>query len=518
MSASASPRLMDEQRERWFIGLFVCLALALGVWAAIGSSEWLGASIIIICMVVTAITVPSTWLAPLLAALIPLQLYFNIPGTAFSTRGVVVFTLVAAFRLILARGIHFLSLRAERKTSTSSDEISRFATRNDLVQVWMYPAVIFMLAAFIAAFGASNRYLAFRGLYDFGILFAVAFVAGETLQTARAIRATVLALVGAGMFQTVLGLWETLAGTNALVQFLLNEPIVELFWQSGLLRDNLMNWSVNWIVFERVAPFGTFVNGIDYAIFLAAILSLVLALVIAQMDVPSHAPRGRAGMRSILLLLGALLMVSALMATFKGSGYIAIACGAATMGWLYLPKLSRRIMALVVIILGITLLLALPFANLLFERVLFWIQREQGVYGTAGRLSIWLSVVQFALQRPLFGYGLHNSIYLPEAARSMLGGALVFNRTSTESAYVALLLETGIVGFVALLSVVGLALRRAYQSINLGFSAATMVGVIGAIVAILAGNLTVAGFTSDHNEMLLGLLIGMAYGQWNNQS
>jgi O-antigen ligase len=497
MSARVLTRLTDEQRERWLVGWFVCLALALGVLAAVGSSAWLGASIVILCMSVAAITVPSTWLAPLLAALIPLQLYFNIPGTTFSTRGVVVFTFVAVLRLMAVR-VAFRNL-----TQWHS---------------WLYPAAIFMLAAFIAAFSASNRYLAFRGLYDFGILFAVAFVAGETLQSARAIRATVFALVGAGIFQAVLGLWEASVGTSAVVQFLLNEPIVELFWQSGLLRDNLMNWSVNWIVFERVAPFGTFINGIDYAIFLAAILSLVLALLIAQIEVPSHAQRGRVGMRSSLLLFSVLLMGSALMATFKGSGYLAIACGAATIGLLYLPKLSRRIMALVVLVLGIAFLLVLPFSNLFFERVLFWIQREQGVYGTAGRLAIWLSVVDFFLQRPLFGYGLHNSIYLPEAARSMLGGALVFNRTSTESAYVALLLETGIVGFVALLSVVGLALRRAYQSINRGFSAAITVGVIGAIVAILAGNLTVAGFTSDHNEMLLGLLIGMAFGQWNNQS
>jgi O-antigen ligase len=126
-------------------------------------------------------------------------------------------------------------------------------------------------------------------------------------------------------------------------------------------------------------------------------------------------------------------------------------------------------------------------------------------------------MLQFLLQRPIFGYGLHNSIYLPEAARSLLGGAIVFNLTSTESSYIAILLETGMVGFAALMSVFALAWRRGYSWIQSSFSPAMTIGGMAAMIAILAGNLTVAGFTSDHNEMLLGLFVGMAFGKWNTQ-
>ena len=496
MNAVASIPVADAQRERWLVGSFVCVALALGVFAAAGTSSWLGASVIVLCVFVAAMTVPQSWLAPMLAALIPLQIYFNIPGTSFSTRGVVVFAFVAAFRLLVVRVL-----------------------RRDLNHwhEWMYPAALFLLAAFIAAFGASNRYTAFRGLYDFGILFAVAFVVSETMQSSSVIRWTVFALIGAGIFQAVVGLWEAFLGTDAIVRFLLDEPIVELFWQSGMLRDNLLNWAINWIVFDRVAPFGTFVNGIDYAIFLAAILSLVLALIIARFDVTSPAKRGRARVGVFILIAIALLIGGTLLWTFKGSGFVAMASGVVTIGLLYLPRLSRRTMSLVWIALAGVIVLSLPFANLLIQRASFLIQREQGAYGTAGRIEIWMSMLQFLLQRPIFGYGLHNSIYLPEAARSLLGGAIVFNLTSTESSYIAILLETGMVGFVALMSVFALAWRRGYSWIQSGFSPAMAIGVMAAMVAILAGNLTVAGFTSDHNEMLLGLFVGMAFGKWNNQ-
>jgi len=410
----------------------------------------------------------------------------------------------------------------------------------------MYPAAIFLLAAFIAAFGASNRYTAFRGLYDYSILFAVAFVASETMQSASIIRWTIFALIGAGIFQAVVGLWEAFLGTDAIVRFMLEEPIVELFWQSGLLRENLMNWAINWIVFDRVAPFGTFVNGIDYAIFLAAILSLVLALIVARFDRsvistsvfceeksplivgeisrsarndirPREKRSALVRIQLTALVAIALLIGGTLLWTFKGSGFVAITSGAATIGLVYLPRLSRRTVSLVWIAVAAVIVLSLPFADLLIQRASFLIQREQGAYGTAGRIEIWMSMLQFLLQRPIFGYGLHNSIYLPEAARSLLGGAIVFNLTSTESSYIAILLETGMVGFVALMAVFTLALQRAYRSIATSFSPAMTIGVMAALIAILAGNLTVAGFTSDHNEMLLGLIFGMAFGKWNNQ-
>jgi O-antigen ligase len=257
-------------------------------------------------------------------------------------------------------------------------------------------------------------------------------------------------------------------------------------------------------------------------------LSLVIALIIARFEPGTWTntndtdqkilrSSGTIRVQLILLFAIALLIGGTLLWTFKGSGFLALASGAATIGLLYLPRLSRRTTTLAWIALVSVIVLSLPFADLLIQRASFLIQREQGAYGTAGRIEIWMSMLQFLLQRPIFGYGLHNSIYLPEAARSLLGGAIVFNLTSTESSYIAVLLETGVIGFIGLISVFALALQRAYRSIVTSFSPALTIGVMAALIAILAGNLTVTGFTSDHNEMLLGLFVGMAFGKWNNQ-
>jgi O-antigen ligase len=313
------------------------------------------------------------------------------------------------------------------------------------------------------------------------------------------------------------GLWEALLGTDAVVRFMLQEPIVEIFWQSGLLRENLLNWSINWIVFDRVAPFGTFVNEIDYAIFLAAILSLESALVIARFEqrvIPAN--RKADTIITVVLLAIAAFIGGTLLLTFKGSGVVALAGGAVTAGILYLPRLSRRTIGIGSIALVVIIVLALPFEDLIAQRAAFLIQREQGAYGTAGRIEIWANLFQYFVQRPLFGFGLHNSIYLTDAMRSHVGGAIVFNLTSPESSYIAALLETGAVGFLALLSVFAFAWTRAYRSVGTSLAPAMTIGVLAAMTAILMGNLTIAGFTSDHNEMLLGLLVGMASGNWSN--
>jgi O-antigen ligase len=89
------------------------------------------------------------------------------------------------------------------------------------------------------------------------------------------------------------------------------------------------------------------------------------------------------------------------------------------------------------------------------------------------------------------------------------GGAVAFNNPAAESAYVAALVETGIAGFAALMALFAATLAGAARRAR---GDALFVGVLAALVALLLGNLTVAGFTTDQNGMLLGALIGMAFG------
>ena len=252
------------------------------------------------------------------------------------------------------------------------------------------------------------------------------------------------------------------------------------------------------MVFDRASPFGTFINGIDYAIFLAAVMGLALPLLFVE----------RTRTRLALVFGCLLLMGIALLVTFKGSGLLALGGAAAVTVLLSFRRPSPRLFAIGLIGLGCVVLLSLPFADLLMQRAVFLVQREQGDTGTAGRLEIWAGLLQVFFQRPLFGFGLNLSAVLTEPSRTLNRGAIAFNFPSAESAYISALVETGIVGLAALLVLFVGTLLRAVRRAR---SDPLFVGVAAALVALWVGNLTVNGFTTDQNGMLLGLLIGMVY-------
>jgi O-antigen ligase len=90
---------------------------------------------------------------------------------------------------------------------------------------------------------------------------------------------------------------------------------------------------------------------------------------------------------------------------------------------------------------------------------------------------------------------------------SLNAGTFVFNIPTAESAYVAALVETGIVGFAALMLFILVVLARAYRNAQ----SARAIGIAAATVAIFCGSLTVVGLTTDQNGMLLGVLIGLIF-------
>ena len=156
--------------------------------------------------------------------------------------------------------------------------------------------------------------------------------------------------------------------------------------------------------------------------------------------------------------------------------------------------------------------LAAPFYSDLTQRVVFLIQRETGALFDTGRTVIWAQVLADLPQRLWFGWGLNNSGLLVAPLPSLNGGAFVFNFPTAESAYVAALVETGIVGFAALLLFVAVVLARAYGVVRATRASACAVGISAATVALFCGSLTVVSLTTDQNGMLLGVLIGMIFG------
>lgn len=471
----------DTVRTRTLLIAFALVAVTLGVFAANASERALLMAALVLLPSIVAITVPPTALTPVLAALVPFQLFFFIEGTNYATRAAVIFLAVAASRLLVERGIH-ASLRG---------------------WTWIAPTGLYLSVAFIAAFDSPERYLAFKGIYEWLAIVACIFITALTVQSARTLNRTISILVIGGAIQAILGLAEYAAGLERVLRAL-TSPISGLFFQPNLLQERLGDLTFNWILSGRGLPFGTFINGIDYAIFLAAIIMLALV------RTTTRSSRTRIG-----FWLGCVFVMGvALLLTLKGSGFIALVGGAIALAICLTPHFSRRMFHTVLAVVVLGILVTLPFADAISQRTGFLIQREQDQFREVGRLRIWLNLLSSFAERPIFGHGLNSSEFIVESARTLRGGAFALNPTSPESSYVETLIETGAVGFFALMSLFGVTLVRAYRRAREGANAIAYAGVFAALVAILFGNLTVSAFTSDQNGMLMGILIGLVFAEW----
>ena len=476
MNAALPNRLIDVSRERAVILVFGAIAFGAGLLAALGTESWIATLSIVLFFAVIALTMPLRFVALAFAALMPFQFYFQIPGSTTTLRGMLVVLVIAVARVLLER------ITTKRLTRLPS---------------WILPAGVFLIAAFTATFGAPDRYAALKGIFDWLIIFASVFVIGEIAQTDKSRQRLVIVLIAGGLVQSILGLFEYVFQFDAILR-LLQTSVAEYFIQPNLLKERLADLSFNWYTVERITPFGTFINAIDYAVFLAAILALVLALLLER----------RARAQTIALVASALVLAGALLLSFKTSGLLAAFAGVATIVLLQGLRSPSRTVAFVVLVLIVGVVIALPFADLIVQRMTFVVQRELGL-GGLGRLEIWANLAQYFGNRPIFGYGLNNSILLTDPSRTLVGGASALNPTASENAYLALLIETGAVGLCAFLSLIALTLSRAYRRARTDSSLS--IGVCAAIVALLVGNLTVTGFTTDQNGMLLGILLGMVF-------
>ncbi len=469
---------MARDRERAVLIIAAGVALAAGVFAASASDVWIVSIAALAVLAVVALLLPLTTLGWIIVLVIPVQIYLALPALA-TQRVVVILTAVAALRI---------ALQAESIRS--------------LWQNWMMPVVVFIAAALIAAWGAQDRYTALRGVYDFAVIFLTAWVFSHLARDQSLVKRMVIALIAVGVAQAAYGLYQVALGREGVFQ-LLQAPFNDFLYPPHPLREQLAVQSFNWLVDNGVAPFGTFLNGIDFAIFMATLLCLIVPFLLTS----------RKPLDTVALLAIALLFFAALLLTQKGTGMLALLGGGLVLAWYFLPRFSPRALALgVLLAIGALALLLLSSASLA-ERALFLLQREQGAFGTSGRLDIWLSLVADFIARPFFGYGLNNSIYLTEPARAIRRAIVIYNLTAPESQYVAALVETGIVGLGALGAWLVVAVRRGVARVR-ETRAAWSVGILAAIIALLFGNLTLVAFTTDALGMLLGVLIGMEFAEW----
>ncbi len=475
-------------RERAIAVAAALVAVAFGIFTAVGSTEWLLWLAALGVVAVAAWTLPLSWSALILIALIPSQFYLNLPETTFTVRGAVLFAGALALRVA-----------------------PRARWRDQLP--WIIPAFLFLAAACIGAWSASSRYAALKGIFDWIPIFVTAFVVGDLAVQPSIRRPVVGVLIAGGIAEALLGLAQYVAGLDSVLAAL-RMPFAAWFFQPDLLQERLRDMTFNWIVSDRAVPFGTFVNAIDYSLFLAAVLPLILALLL---DRPSFATaRDRA--RVLILASSALLLLVTALLTLKASGVLAMGAGVLCLGAFSLRRLSARTLGLAGLLALAALFLSLPLGDVAVQRVLYLIQREQGGTGTLGRLEIWANLLPALGQRPWFGFGLNNAVSLVEPNRTLVGGTFTFIATTPESAYLAALIETGTVGFLALMGWLGAVLLRACRAAIESAESGLAVGALAAMAALLMGNITVASFTTDQNGMLFGALTGIVFGIWNPSS
>jgi O-antigen ligase len=502
MNATLTASQSDAQRERAIILVCAFAAFACGTFAALGAEQAVGTILVACVFGVAAFVLPLSWVALVLAALIPLQVYFPFAG-ALNLRGALVFVAVAALRVGVIRFVQrgwWSALRGLRSLP------------------WIIPAAFFIFAALVAAVTAFNRYEALKGIYLWLPIFATAFVIGEIVHSERLAKQIIVVLIGGGVGEAILGLIQTGLDVPRVVS-VLQLPISSLVYQPNLLRDRLADLSFNWIFNERVLSFGTFINNIDYAIFLAAILALVLALLLGeeQTTTDHRPPTANRYLSALILFICAILLGAALLQTIKGSGVLALAGGIGAIALLYAPRLSPRLVAIGAFGCVAALLFAAMFYGDIAARVLFLTQREEGAISVAGRVTTWIQLLGFLSERPLFGFGLNNTTWLLDWVPSLSGGAFVLNTATPESAYIAALVETGVVGFGALMLFIIVVVARAYRNAQAARAPAFDIGLGVAVVAILCGSLTVVGLTTDQNGMLLGALIGLIFSSPDSQ-
>lgn len=470
----AQKRIDDLFRVRIIIVAFALGAIVAGGFAATNAIEATGVILLTAAFAVAALTLPRAWIPVALVGLIPLQFYFPV-ASGLNLRGAFVFVVVAALRFLF----------------------HRIAQGNLWCwSAWMMPALLFVVAASLSAIGAENRYAAFKGIYDWLPVFATAFVVSEAVKSTRWLGRLLVSVVIAGLMEAMLGIAQSFQSVDQMVQWL-QMPLSGIVYQPNLLRDRLVDLSFNWVLDGRVIPFGTFINAIDYAIWLATILMLGLGLTIDA----------KRAARKIFWAMANGAMLAALLMTFKGSGILALLGGLMVFAFIYARRFDVRTQMF-----GLAVILGGGFIALTFEpiaqRILFLLQREAGMLTGVGRAAIWMQLFAALPRQWLFGFGLNNAVGLVEPLPSMRGGEFVLVPTAPESAYVAALVETGIVGFAVLFWFLGAVLKQAYRGAT---RSPTQIGILAALAALFIGNLTVTGLTTDQNSFLFGTLIGIVF-------
>jgi O-antigen ligase len=224
----------------------------------------------------------------------------------------------------------------------------------------------------------------------------------------------------------------------------------------------------------------TFVNRNAFATFLAAGLSLGLALVLETAFGEAEG-LGQARIPLTLFgLVGLAFVFGALLATASRMGIVAGVAGAVVTVAFWLVASRRRFGFRLVIVAGVAIiavgLLSAAFGPQLFER-LIWVNLSD-----EGRLPLYQQVWDMIMARPLLGYGGNTfAVVFPAFQQPSLAGDLIWDKA--HSTYLALWAELGlVVGSFPMVATAMMTAKAVVASANPGRRAASCaaVGVVTA--------------------------------------
>lgn len=261
-----------------------------------------------------------------------------------------------------------------------------------------------------------------------------ALIALITMDLASAVRARqvlVGALVAGGAFQAAYGLGEFLSGRQQIF---------------GYVKQHYLEMAT-----------GTFINKNHYAGYLAMLLPVTLALAVAAFP-RSAAPErlsflrkvaalpGREMFRAVMVLLLAVLMGTAVIASRSRAGIVVALAGILAVG-LYTAVRARRF-GLATASVAAAAATILVFSQGRGQEVMEAFRNVPGAFngGELGRWPIWTQAAGMVPAFPLWGVGLGAFQYVFPGFRT--GGPGVF-LSHAHNDYLELLVETGVVGALA---------------------------------------------------------------------
>ncbi|TAK29849.1 MAG: O-antigen ligase family protein [Chloroflexota bacterium] len=461
--------------------LLFCVAMvAIGAGVALDARVSLVPVGLVALALLLLVSVPR--LVILMAFLLPIQGYFFLPGTNFTLR----------LAYILAAAALLRALWAQR------GQVQR---RLSLHHV---PPLLFFACLAVSTVGARDVYLALKGMLEWGALFVTFYAVVYGIQEMGQLWKVVWALIAGMAFQGSLGLVQFMGGIG-FQQALLSSRLSGILFQPTALQSKLAADNANWVFMGTILPFGTFLNNIDYSVFMAMGLSFIVGLLLGGSRVIN---------RHVLMVV--MFVASAAVAlAAKGTGWNAAIAGVAVVWILSGSKLRWAVWPVALISPLAIVQPAIPVVDLLRERLYSLAgQTVSSTSSVLGRLDIWQHYLGVFADRWMLGYGPYNSILYGSSWTTWQNGMPTATVQPTESGYLAVLVDTGVLGFAAFALVVVWLLA----AVPAGFrgrlgrgSTALWLGAVGAVVAFLVGNISVAGLTSHQNVMVFAICAGILH-------